>query len=205
MFFIILGNLEPRPLACAAQHDQRAVRDAGSPGNTCGSVPDHALPRAAARCGARHRGGGNLRGRQLAGAQPLTGGRLYTIKTVDPARRRRTCRGTGEPLLRARRCQKLKHTDDCPKGWSLTPLHRCVCAAASIRETLSRPDAIHTQVGRNAHRLLRRPRVFRRAATRGPVVHVQAESHCPLTPKKVFYEASCRTKEPQSAGVEFLS
>ena len=61
MFFIILGNLEPRPLACAARHHQRPVRDAGSPGNTCGSVPDHALPRAAARCGARHRGGGNLR------------------------------------------------------------------------------------------------------------------------------------------------
>ena len=62
MFFNILGKVEPRPLACAARHDQRAVRDAGSPGNTCGSVPDHALPRAAARCGARHRGGGNLRG-----------------------------------------------------------------------------------------------------------------------------------------------
>ena len=39
MFFIILGNLEPRPLACAARHHQRPVRDAGSPGNTCGSVP----------------------------------------------------------------------------------------------------------------------------------------------------------------------
>ena len=62
MFFIILGNLEPRPLACAARHHQWAVPDAGSPGNTCGSVSDHALPRAAARCGARHRGGGNLRG-----------------------------------------------------------------------------------------------------------------------------------------------
>ena len=50
MFFIILGNLEPRPLACAARHHQWAVPDAGSPGNTCGSVSDHALPRAAARC-----------------------------------------------------------------------------------------------------------------------------------------------------------
>ena len=62
MFFNILGNLEPRPLACAARHHQCAVRDAGSPGNTCGSAALHALPRAAARCGARHRGGGNLRG-----------------------------------------------------------------------------------------------------------------------------------------------
>ena len=73
MFFIILGNLEPRPLACAARHHQRAVRDAGSPGNTCGSAALHALPRAAARCGARHRGGGNLR-RPLAGA--LSRGRV---------------------------------------------------------------------------------------------------------------------------------
>ena len=31
MFFIILGNLEPRPLACAARHHQWAVPDAGSP------------------------------------------------------------------------------------------------------------------------------------------------------------------------------
>ena len=63
MFFIILGNEELRPLGCAQRSaPQRPVRDAGSPGNTCGSVPDHALPRAAARCGARHRGGGNLRG-----------------------------------------------------------------------------------------------------------------------------------------------
>ena len=92
MFFIILGNLEPRPLACAARHHQRPVRDAGSPGNTCGSVPDHALPRAAARCGARHRGGGNLRGTVGRSAQPWTGGRLYTIKTADFARCRRTCR-----------------------------------------------------------------------------------------------------------------
>ena len=62
MFFIILGNLEPRPLAPQRRAAPCPVRDAGSPGNTCGSVSDHALPRAAARCGARHRGGGNLRG-----------------------------------------------------------------------------------------------------------------------------------------------
>ena len=62
MFFIILGNLEPRPLACAAQGCPVSCPDAGSPGNTCGSAALHALPRAAARCGARHRGGGNLRG-----------------------------------------------------------------------------------------------------------------------------------------------
>ena len=74
MFFIILGNLEPRPLACAARHHQRPVRDAGSPGNTCGSVPDHALPRAAARCGARHRGGGNLRGGSWQERSAVDGG-----------------------------------------------------------------------------------------------------------------------------------
>ena len=62
MFFNILGNVELRPLACCSAPPTVTVRDAGSPGNTCGSVPDHALPRAAARCGARHRGGGNLRG-----------------------------------------------------------------------------------------------------------------------------------------------
>ena len=92
MFFNILGKVEPRPLACAARHHQRAVRDAGSPGNTCGSAALHALPRAAARCGARHRGGGNLREAVGRSAQPWTGGRLYKIKTVDPARRRQTCR-----------------------------------------------------------------------------------------------------------------
>ena len=149
MFFIILGNLEPRPLACAARHHQWAVPDAGSPGNTCGSVSDHALPRAAARCGARHRGGGNL-GRPLAGA--LSRGRVDgCIRSRRPAPRGadELVGAPAKPLLRARRCQKLKHKDGRPKGWSLTPLHRCVCDAASIRETLSRLDAIHTQVGRN--------------------------------------------------------
>ena len=62
MFFIILGNLEPRPQRLCCSAPQRAVRDAGCPGNTCGSAALHALPRAAARRGARHRGGGNLRG-----------------------------------------------------------------------------------------------------------------------------------------------
>ena len=74
MFFIILGNLEPRPLACAARHHQRAVRDAGSPGNYCGSAALHALPRAAARCGARHRGGGNLRGDRWQERSAVDGG-----------------------------------------------------------------------------------------------------------------------------------
>ena len=59
MFFIILGNLEPRPLAAcaerAARHHQRPVRDAGSPGNTCGSAALHALPCAAARRSATQR------------------------------------------------------------------------------------------------------------------------------------------------------
>ena len=69
MFFIILGNLEPRPLACAARprHHQRPVRDAGSPGNTCGSAALHALPRTAARCRTPSRRR-HFEGRQLAGA-----------------------------------------------------------------------------------------------------------------------------------------
>ena len=82
MFFIILGNLEPRPQRLCCSAPQRAVRDAGCPGNTCGSAALHALPRAAARCGARHRGGGNLRGDSWQSAQPWTGGRLYTIKLL---------------------------------------------------------------------------------------------------------------------------
>ena len=140
---------------CSAGLPRVPVRDAGQPGNTCSSAALHALPRAAARCSATPSRRRHLRGDSWVGrsAQPWTGGRLYTIKTADPARRRRTCRGTGEPLLRARRCQKLKHKDDCPKGWSLTPLHRCVCDAASIRETHSRQDAIRAQVKQNAHRL----------------------------------------------------
>ena len=50
----------------------------------------------------------------------------------------------------------------------MTPLRRCVCNAASIRETLSRPDAIHTQVGRNAHRLLLLPRALPSRWGQGP-------------------------------------
>ena len=116
MFFIILGNLEPRPLACAARHHQCAVRDAGSPGNTCGSVPDHALPRAAARCGARHRGGGNLRGDRwqersaVDGWTAAGGGPAVHVRAVliliwkrAPSRRRRgslsCCRPLGQRLL----------------------------------------------------------------------------------------------------------
>ena len=166
--FNILGKVEPRPLACAARHHQRPVRDAGSPGNTCGSAALHALPRAAARCGARHRGGGNFGGDRWQERSAVDG---WTAVYDQDGRLRavpRTCRGTGEPLLRARRCQKLKHTDDCPKGWSLTPLRRCVRNAASIRETLSRPDAIHTQVGRNAHRLLWLPRALPSRCYQGP-------------------------------------
>ena len=76
MFFIILGNLDRGRLPVRRRAAPCPVRDAGSPGNTCGSVPDHALPRAAARCGARHRGGGNLRETVGRSAQPWTGGRL---------------------------------------------------------------------------------------------------------------------------------
>ena len=77
MFFNILGKVEPgknRGRLPVLLHDQRAVRDAGSPGNTCGSVPDHALPRTAARCGARHRGGGNLRGDRWQERSAVDGG-----------------------------------------------------------------------------------------------------------------------------------
>ena len=76
-------------------------------------------------------------GRPLAGA--LSRGRVDgCIRSRRPAPRGadELVGAPAKPLLRARRCQKLKHTDDCPKGWSLTPLRRCVCNAASIRETL---------------------------------------------------------------------
>ena len=108
-------------------------------------------------------------GRPLAGA--LSRGRVDgCIRSRRPAPRGadELVGAPAKPLLRARRCQKLKHKDDCPKGWSLTPLHRCVCDAASIRETLSRPDAIHTQVGRNAHRLLLLPRALPSRWGQGP-------------------------------------
>ena len=64
MFFIILENVEWRPLPVRRRAAPCPVRDAGSPGNTCGSVPDHALPRAAARRSAtpsrrRHLRGGS--------------------------------------------------------------------------------------------------------------------------------------------------
>ena len=49
MFFNILGNVELRPQAPVLLTTKRAVRDAGSPGNTCGSAALHVLPRAAAR------------------------------------------------------------------------------------------------------------------------------------------------------------
>ena len=108
-------------------------------------------------------------GRPLAGA--LGRGRVDgCIRSRRPAPRGadELVGAPAKPLLRARRCQKLKHKDGCPKGWSLTPLRRCVCNAASIRETLSRPDAIHTQVGRNAHRLLRLPRALPSRCYQGP-------------------------------------
>ena len=65
MFFIILGNLEPRPLAPQRRAAPCPVRDAGSPGNTCGSAALHALPRAAARRTTPSR---IFEGRLLAGA-----------------------------------------------------------------------------------------------------------------------------------------
>ena len=76
MFFIILGNLEPRPLACAAQGCPVSCPGRGQPWKYLWQRTDHALPRAAARCGARHRGGGNLRETVGRSAQPWTGGRL---------------------------------------------------------------------------------------------------------------------------------
>ena len=153
MFFIILGNAVAA--ACGRlPHVTRAALEIPA------AAQRSTRYRAAARCGARHRGGAILRGDRWQERSAVDG---WTAVYDQDGRLRavpRTCRGTGEPLLRARRCQKLKHTDDCPKGWSLTPLRRCVRNAASIRETLSRPDAIHTQVGRNAHRLLWLPRAL---------------------------------------------
>ena len=72
MFFNILGNIEQvlRP-PVRRRAAPCPVRDASCPGNTCGSAALHALPRAAARCGARHRGGGNFRGDRLPGL-PMT-------------------------------------------------------------------------------------------------------------------------------------
>ena len=113
MFFNILGKVEPRPLACAARHRQWAVPDAGSPGNTCGSVPDHALPRAAARCGARHRGGGNLR-RPLAGA--LSRGRVDGCIRL----RRPTSRGADE-LVGHRRTTAARSTMSKTKAHGRLP------------------------------------------------------------------------------------
>ena len=138
MFFIILGNLEPRPLACAARHHQRPVRDAGSPGNTCGSAALHALPRAAARCGARHRGGGNLRGDSWLERSAVDG---WTAAGGGPA-----VYGRAVLLL----------------IWRYKAVPRLSVTRAAI-------------------------------VPKAPLW--AEESHCPLTPEEVFYEASCRTKE----------
>ena len=62
MFFIILGNLEPRPLACAAQGCPVSCPGRGQPWKY---LRQRTRPRVTARrCPMRrtHRGGGNLRG-----------------------------------------------------------------------------------------------------------------------------------------------
>ena len=169
MFFIILGNLEPRPLACAAQGCPVSCPGRGQPWKY---LRQRTRPRVTARRCPMRRTPSRRRqfeGRPLAGA--LGRGRVDgCIRSRRPAPRGadELVGAPAKPLLRARRCQKLKHKDGCPKGWSLTPLRRCVCNAASIRETLSRPDAIHTQVGRNAHRLLLLPRALPSRWGQGP-------------------------------------
>ena len=107
-------------------------------------------------------------GRPLAGA--LSRGRVDgCIRS-----RRPTSRGADE-LVGHRRTtaarstmSKTKAHGRLPEGVVLDPLRRCMCNAASIRETLSRPDAIHTQVGRNAHRLLLLPRALPSRWGQGP-------------------------------------
>ena len=130
MFFIILENVERRPLPVRRRAAPCPVRDAGSPGNTCGSVPDHALPRAAARCGARHRGGGNLRGDRwqkrsaVDGWTAAGGGPAVHVRAVllliwkrAPSRRRRgslsCCRPLGQRLLEKKGHFNLKPSSRC--------------------------------------------------------------------------------------------
>ena len=130
MFFIILGNLEPRPQRLCCSAPQRAVRDAGCPGNTCGSAALHALPRAAARRGARHRGGGNLRGDRwqkrsaVDGWTAAGGGPAVHVRAVllliwkrAPSRRRRgslsCCRPLGQRLLDKKGHFNLKPSSRC--------------------------------------------------------------------------------------------
>ena len=62
MFFIILGNLEQRPLACAAQGCPVSCPGRGQPWKY---LRQRSAPRVTARrcpMRARHRGGGNFRG-----------------------------------------------------------------------------------------------------------------------------------------------
>ena len=54
-------------------------------------------------------------------ARPWTGGRLYTIKTAGPARRRRTCRGTGETTAARSTMSKAKAQGRLPEGVVLDP------------------------------------------------------------------------------------
>ena len=169
MFFIILGNEEPQP---SFVQRRAAPRPCPGRGAAWKYLQQRSAPRVTARRCPMRRTPSRRRqfeGRPLAGA--LSRGRVDgCIRSRRPAPRGadELVGAPAKPLLRARRCQKLKHKDGCPKGWSLTPLRRCVCNAASIRETLSRPDAIHTQVGRNAHRLLRLPRALPSRCYQGP-------------------------------------
>ena len=92
MFFIILGNLEPRPLACAAQGCPVSCPGRGQPWKY---LRQRTRPRVTARrCPMRRTPSRRRQFEETVGrsAQPWTGGRLYTIKTADFARCRRTCR-----------------------------------------------------------------------------------------------------------------
>ena len=145
MFFIILGNLEPRPLACAAQGCPVSCPGRGQPWKY---LRQRSAPRVTARRCPMRRTPSRRRqfeGRPLAGA--LGRGRVDgCIRSRRPAPRGadELVGAPAKPLLRARRCQKLKHTDDCPKGWSLTPF----AGACAMQRLLERRFRAQTQFTR---------------------------------------------------------
>ena len=121
MFFIILGNLEPRPLACAAQGCPVSCPGRGQPWKY---LRQRTRPRVTARrCPMRRTPSRRRQFEETVGrsAQPWTGGRLYTIKTADFARCRRTCRGTGETTAARSTMSKTKAHGRLPEGVVLDP------------------------------------------------------------------------------------
>ena len=168
------------------------VRDAGSPGNTCGSVPDHALPRAAARCGARHRGGGNLRGDSWREMRRCPGPARSRGRENDCIRSRRSrCRRHFVGLRFATKRQvhdaaeTYSHVVRADRSGPRTERYGAFSSAPPLYTFSLRLS--RGQGGRQLPLLRVPPRVGSRGAFEAS--------------EKVFYEASCRTKEPRSAGV----